>query len=63
MVYGRKTQFFLGIEENLQKGRQPQFLVGHCPVRDSKENKLEWAELNQAETVRLHVYAKLRFQV
>jgi hypothetical protein len=28
-----------------------------------KENKLEWAELNQAETVRLHVYAKLRFQV
>ena len=26
-------------------------------------NKLEWAELNQAETVRLQVYAKLRFQV
>ena len=26
-------------------------------------NKLEWAELNQDETVRLHVYAKLRFQV
>ena len=26
-------------------------------------NKLEWAELNQAEAVRLHVYAKLRFQV
>ena len=27
------------------------------------EHKLEWAELNQAETVRLQVYAKLRFQV
>ena len=26
-------------------------------------NKLEWAELNQAETVRLPVNAKLRFQV
>ena len=26
-------------------------------------NKLEWAELNQAETVRLQVYAKLHFQV
>ena len=26
-------------------------------------NKLEWAELNQAEAVRLHVYAKVRFQV
>ena len=29
----------------------------------NKTNKLEWAELNQAEAVRLHVYAKLRFQV
>ena len=28
-----------------------------------KKYKLEWAELNQAETVRLQVYAKLRFQV
>ena len=28
-----------------------------------ESNKLEWAELNQAEEVRLHVYAKLRFQV
>ena len=26
-------------------------------------NKLEWAELNQAETVRLQVYTKLCFQV
>ena len=26
-------------------------------------DKLEWAELNQAETVRLQVYAKLCFQV
>ena len=27
------------------------------------KNKLEWAELNQAETVKLQVYAKLCFQV
>jgi hypothetical protein len=27
------------------------------------ENKLGWAELNQAETVRLQLYAKLYFQV
>ena len=36
----------------------PKFQASSC-----KWDKLEWAELNQAEAVRLHMYAKLRFQV
>ena len=34
-----------------------------CICMQRKKDKLEWAELNQAETVRLQVHAKLRFQV
>ena len=30
---------------------------------NTKEYKLEWADLNQAETVRLPMNAKLRFQL
>ena len=39
------------------------FLMIHIDFVHTKADKLEWAELNQAEAVRLHVYAKLRFQV
>ena len=38
-------------------------LTGFYSIPLQNSNKLEWAELNQAETVRLPVNAKLRFQV
>ena len=35
----------------------------NCGIVNIIYNKLGWAELNQAETVRLQVYAKLCFQM
>ena len=51
------------LESQLAKNLEEYKLNMKEEIKQLKENKLEWAELNQAEAVRLHMYAKLRFQV
>ena len=54
----RSEESILSVVENFES-----FVKELIWLVRNKNNKLDWAELNQAETVRLHVYAKLRFQV